>query len=324
MRTLPLDRTKIVKLKVPPEYLAKFANQGPRPNSDARGAKNAEIEPPGARRGLSAISISETGSSVQAGDVQALTSDLEQLNNASNLQLKTASEVPALRADPFMTLPEPSTLIQETLLTPLHQLINVTSDIETHSPFVPGGSSDLLSPSWHERQLRFLRQLGLPANKQQFSEDTQDIKSAWPLGPMSLRDVSSPLPSTDALLPDNDSYTPLDGQMSMNTQPLLPASMSPAFAAEGWTPISDPGAHGLSPLTSVQTDPDDFETYEEFKERLMNLIRQMMFVSGETAEASAETTGMIEEIVRAQVIEMASTRLPGFITISGREIGLQS
>jgi transcription initiation protein SPT3 len=33
-------------------------------------------------------------------------------------------------------------------------------------------------------------------------------------------------------------------------------------------------------------------------------IQQMMYVSGEIAEASAETTGMIEEIVRQQVIEM--------------------
>jgi hypothetical protein len=32
----------------------------------------------------------------------------------------------------------------------------------------------------------------------------------------------------------------------------------------------------------------------------------MMYVSGETAEASAETTGMIEEIVRQQVIEMVN------------------
>lgn len=30
----------------------------------------------------------------------------------------------------------------------------------------------------------------------------------------------------------------------------------------------------------------------------------MMFVSGETAEPSADTTSMIEEIVRQQVIEM--------------------
>jgi hypothetical protein len=44
-------------------------------------------------------------------------------------------------------------------------------------------------------------------------------------------------------------------------------------------------------------------------------IQQMMYVSGETAEASSETTGMIEEIVRQQVIEMvchpsSSTRVP--------------
>lgn len=36
-------------------------------------------------------------------------------------------------------------------------------------------------------------------------------------------------------------------------------------------------------------------------------IQQMMYVSGETAEASVETTGMIEEIVRQQVIEMKYT-----------------
>ena len=36
-------------------------------------------------------------------------------------------------------------------------------------------------------------------------------------------------------------------------------------------------------------------------------IQQMMYVSGETAEASPETTGMIEEIVRQQVIEMVSS-----------------
>ena len=40
------------------------------------------------------------------------------------------------------------------------------------------------------------------------------------------------------------------------------------------------------------------------KHTLTELFGQMMFVSGETAEASADTTGMIEEIVRQQVIEM--------------------
>jgi transcription initiation protein SPT3 len=36
-------------------------------------------------------------------------------------------------------------------------------------------------------------------------------------------------------------------------------------------------------------------------------IQQMMYVSGETAEPSHETTGMVEEIVRQQVIEMLRT-----------------
>ncbi|KAK2810074.1 hypothetical protein FQN50_003268 [Emmonsiellopsis sp. PD_5] len=52
-------------------------------------------------------------------------------------------------------------------------------------------------------------------------------------------------------------------------------------------------------------DLDD-ETQEQWKLRLTNIFRQMMFVSGETAEPSAETTTLIEEIVRQQVIEMLS------------------
>ncbi|KAH0607524.1 uncharacterized protein H6S33_002558 [Morchella sextelata] len=41
---------------------------------------------------------------------------------------------------------------------------------------------------------------------------------------------------------------------------------------------------------------------DKFKYRVE--IQQMMFVSGETGEPNAETTGIIEEIVRGQVIEM--------------------
>lgn len=43
---------------------------------------------------------------------------------------------------------------------------------------------------------------------------------------------------------------------------------------------------------------------EEYKEGLTEVILQMMFVSGETAEPSPETTTMIEEIVHTQVVEM--------------------
>lgn len=45
---------------------------------------------------------------------------------------------------------------------------------------------------------------------------------------------------------------------------------------------------------------------------LTHAIRQMMFVSGETAEASVETTVMIEEIVHAQVVEMVSFCLQSY------------
>lgn len=55
-----------------------------------------------------------------------------------------------------------------------------------------------------------------------------------------------------------------------------------------------------------ETEDVDNETRQEFKIRLTHLLGQMMFVSGETAEPSTETTWMIEEIVRDQVIEMVS------------------
>ncbi|KEZ41225.1 hypothetical protein SAPIO_CDS7312 [Scedosporium apiospermum] len=46
------------------------------------------------------------------------------------------------------------------------------------------------------------------------------------------------------------------------------------------------------------------ESQHRFRARLMWLIEQMMYVSGETAEPSVETTGIIEDIVRQQVIEL--------------------
>lgn len=45
-------------------------------------------------------------------------------------------------------------------------------------------------------------------------------------------------------------------------------------------------------------------TPKDYKEDLANVISQMMFVSGETAEPSSETTTIIEEIVHTQVVEM--------------------
>ena len=39
-------------------------------------------------------------------------------------------------------------------------------------------------------------------------------------------------------------------------------------------------------------------------------IQQMMFVSGEVAEPLSETTGLVEDIVRAQVVEMVCPASP--------------
>lgn len=49
----------------------------------------------------------------------------------------------------------------------------------------------------------------------------------------------------------------------------------------------------------------DFEAVLD-QEELTDSIEQMMFVSGETGEPSAETTTLIEQIVQSQVHEMVS------------------
>ncbi|KAL9945895.1 Transcription initiation protein spt3 [Verticillium nonalfalfae] len=48
----------------------------------------------------------------------------------------------------------------------------------------------------------------------------------------------------------------------------------------------------------------DEETAEDFRVRLTDVFQQMMYVSGETAEPSVETTNIIEGIVREQVVEL--------------------
>ncbi|KAJ5204696.1 uncharacterized protein N7498_005575 [Penicillium cinerascens] len=76
--------------------------------------------------------------------------------------------------------------------------------------------------------------------------------------------------------------------------------------------ISDEISSGSFVSTSVaviedQEDTEAVENYETdlmFKWTLTDLIRQMMFVSGETAEPSIESTTLIEDITRQQVIEL--------------------
>lgn len=56
----------------------------------------------------------------------------------------------------------------------------------------------------------------------------------------------------------------------------------------------------------VGASVDPFLSEEDFRNALTNTIKQMMYVSGETGEPSVETTGIIEDIVRQQVVEIVS------------------
>lgn len=70
-----------------------------------------------------------------------------------------------------------------------------------------------------------------------------------------------------------------------------------------------PTVEQIKSASKELADLDD-ESAEDFRVRLMVLFEQMMFVSGETAEPSTETTGMMEELVKQQVVEMVSWPYP--------------
>lgn len=115
---------------------------------------------------------------------------------------------------------------------------------------------------------------------------------------------------------------------------LLLKALSPVMSADpydsdatiswhGWDHLEDgqmttappvPFVPAVPAVPTVQQQPRDepldmymgmdAETREEFKEMLISFSRKMMFVSGETAEPSVETTTLIEDIVRQQVVEI--------------------
>jgi len=74
-------------------------------------------------------------------------------------------------------------------------------------------------------------------------------------------------------------------------------------------------------MTHAEFWDDDLEEYGDPKSYFTDLIEKMMYVSGETGEPSAETTGIIEEIVRLQVVEMVS--LPSWVLSSSAVSNVQ-
>ena len=58
-------------------------------------------------------------------------------------------------------------------------------------------------------------------------------------------------------------------------------------------------------LPDVEDPKTAHKALQDYKKWIANQVfKKMMYVSGETGEPSPETTGMVEEIVRQQVIEM--------------------
>ncbi|KLJ09345.1 transcription initiation protein SPT3 [Blastomyces silverae] len=70
--------------------------------------------------------------------------------------------------------------------------------------------------------------------------------------------------------------------------------------------VVDEDVYGDQTSTSTSTRAKTDISWSGHRSIPTDIFGQMMFVSGETAEPSAETTTLIEEIVRQQVIEMLS------------------
>jgi hypothetical protein len=71
-------------------------------------------------------------------------------------------------------------------------------------------------------------------------------------------------------------------------------------------PPEDSTTYSVHTMSLPACEPAPFAPDADFKDYLTDIFGKMMFVSGETAEASAETTWLIEEIVREQVVHMVS------------------
>jgi hypothetical protein len=119
--------------------------------------------------------------------------------------------------------------------------------------------------------------------------------------PRSLADLAPPSP----LITGNDNVdlkasgvdTAESEPDQLETDSAVPGKLDP-------TPPT-PRSWSLAP-SSPEESAHSTELLQEYREYLTDVMQKMMFVSGETAEASAETTWLIEEIVREQVVHMVS------------------
>jgi hypothetical protein len=131
---------------------------------------------------------------------------------------------------------------------------------------------------------------------------SNDLKDNLPY--LILEIVPSDLGPKARLVIVEDSYYLSDVGTTEDGQSIVDSASSVDY------PQTTVGPRSISESTQEDQNPkyprdlEDTETMEDFRIRLTDAIQQMMFVSGETAEPSVETTTLIEEIVRQQVIEM--------------------
>jgi Transcription initiation factor IID, 18kD subunit len=312
--------SKVITIKVPRYQLADISGHKlhlpdppAKPAFGSNNAHEAMARPLDVRPRRSAISVSGTGSPRRREDAQAiLKSDQEHLTDSSNEKAEPSSYAQVTPEGMYGNPLKPLSLNQEDS-PPFHQHMSLSLFKQKMQSPSLNLQIGLSPPDWRLRQAPFQRQLDLSTYNQQgsstwLSRQTWDTKISLPTSSTPGENLNHPLGSRYAPLPYilPTEYASSSGPTLMNNQPFLPSSMSAAFAMKGRSHKPHSGAHDLPVSGSTATDPDELETPEEFKERLTYSIEQMMFVSGETAEASPETTGMIEEIVRAQVIEMVS------------------
>ena len=311
--------SKVVTMRVRAEKLAKVSQQKSHvqalptlPSLSNIDASESVARTPDGRFNRSFMAVSEAGSPLRRSFATSVPkSDRGRLTVFSNQKFKSTSDPPYLAEDMHAS-PANQLSLEQDFSPPFHDVMSLSTFREKISSTNLNQHIGLSPSDWQGRQSQFRQELGLLSDTRQQSSSSeidrrkQDMRVNWPTGSTPLKDLNHPLGSQYAPLPYNlpASYVPSYHAASANALRLLPDTKSATFAAKGWNQNLNVGETDLSASTITTSDPDDLETVEEFKERLMFVLQQMMFVSGETAEASPETTGMIEEIVRAQVIEM--------------------
>ncbi|KAK0672734.1 transcription initiation factor IID, 18kD subunit-domain-containing protein [Cercophora samala] len=94
-------------------------------------------------------------------------------------------------------------------------------------------------------------------------------------------------------------------QNEEGTANLIPLNLDPdAFTIKDLLTRPDPKGKGQATQQEEGREEVAFEDEIDPKDWIADIIIKMMYVSGETGEPSAETTGIIEDIVRQQVIEI--------------------